>query len=103
MADEKHEDKKPETAKPTEVIGEQKTKPTTAPTTAHPASVRPAPAPSTSIASSPSPAAAPPIASAPELSRRMQPPRPRRRPASTPPPNYGAKQNVSKKSSLNEA
>ena len=41
MADEKHEDKKPETAKPTEVIGEHKTGPTTAPPTAHAAPVRP--------------------------------------------------------------
>jgi hypothetical protein len=41
MADGKHEDKKPEITRPTEVIGEHKTEPTTAPTTAHPASVRP--------------------------------------------------------------
>ena len=39
--DKKHEDKKPETARPIEVIGEHQTEPTTAPTTAHPASFRP--------------------------------------------------------------
>jgi hypothetical protein len=63
MADGKHEDKKPEITRPTEVIGEHKTEPTTAPTTAHPASVRPGAGPVHFDCVEPTPAAAPPIAS----------------------------------------
>jgi hypothetical protein len=100
MADEKHEDKKPETAKPTEVIGKHITESTTAPTTAHPASVRPGAGPVHSIASSTTPAAAPPIASTPEPSvdtTAATAPTPGEHAAC---PDCGAKQNVSKKSWL---